>query len=275
MANSVLHGSSIGCIKHARFSILIPQFDASGAPTDPTTPDTEVTIDAATSADATEEEATISGIVGLNLLTLTGAETNCTMLGLQVKNAAGPKVPLAVITPRVLPIWQAGTATTGAAGSITLPAEFPSILNFFRGAIVRTTGGTGGGGTGGANNQARLIVSSTIGRLCAVEPNFETAPDATTTFDILITPEWLMRVGSTVVWGTAVTGTLSTTQFTTSLDLSASNAQQYVGRILEFTGGTNVGALRVIQACSAASNSLFTVKALPGAPSNLDPFVIR
>jgi hypothetical protein len=97
---------------------------------------------------------------------------------------ATAKATLMTLYPRILPILLSGTASAGASGTITLAAGAYDLT----GCIVRTTGGTGGGGTGGANNQARVITAyNTSTKVATVVPNWETTPDNTTTYDILLT----------------------------------------------------------------------------------------
>jgi hypothetical protein len=188
MANHFSHAALPYPIKKARFTLEVPYLDADGDPTDPTTPDTEVSKDAAAFADCAEEVATISGSNGVGYITLTGAEMDCTMLALAAKVASGPKNTLATLYPRVLAIVGSGTLSAGSAGGGTLG----TILGYdVTGCFIRTTGGTGGGGTGGANNQARKIVTyNTSTGAFTVEPNWETTPDNTTTYDVLL-PEGL------------------------------------------------------------------------------------
>lgn len=186
MANHVSHGALPFPVKNARYTVLVPYLDADGDPTDPVTPDTEVSKDGAAFADAAEEATTITGSNGMAYITLTGAETDVSILALAAKVTSGPKNTLMTLFPRVLPVLENGTAQAGAAGSITLAlgAAAYSLV----GCIVRTTGGTGGGGTGGANNQARVITAYDAGTKAAtVVPNWETNPDGTTTYDILVT----------------------------------------------------------------------------------------
>lgn len=191
MANSVSHASLPYPIKNARYTIFVPFLDADGDPTDPTTPDTEISQDGGAYADAAEEVTTITGSNGSGYITLTGAETNNSVVGVAFKIASGPKATLAALYPRNLPILESGTAGAGAAGSITLASGTYTGLNL-TGCFVRTTGGTGGGGTGGANNQARRITAyNTSTRVATVTPNWETTPDATTTYDILL-PEGVL-----------------------------------------------------------------------------------
>lgn len=273
MANSLTHVLSVP-IRNARYTLYVPEFDASGVPTDPTTPDTELVIDGAASTDAAEEVTALSGLAGAPYITISGAEMNCKSAVGQVKNASGPKVPLFIIVPKNYPIFLSGTAAAGAATSITLPASMPSFPNFFTDCFIRTTGGTGGGGTGGANNQARRLGAGTIARVYTVDA-WETNPDATTTFDILATPEWLQRVGALGILAT-VNSVTDSTKFTLNLDLSGVSAQQIVGRVMQFAGGANIYAERVIQTASAASPTVITCKALPGGvPAANDPVFIR
>ena len=184
MANHVSHGSLPYPIKNARFTLLVPYLDADGDPTDPTTPDTELSGDAGSFADCAEEVSTITGSNGMGYLTLSGAEMNYSLVALAAKVASGPKATLATLYPRNLPTLSSGTLSAGSAGGGTLG----TILAYdITGCFIRTTGGTGGGGTGGANNQARRIATYTPSTgAFTVTPNWETTPDNTTTYDILL-----------------------------------------------------------------------------------------
>ena len=196
MANHISHAALPYPVKGCRYTLLVPYLDADGDPTDPTTPDTERSIDAAAFADCTEEVTTITGSNGVGYITLTGDETNGSAIALAAKVASGPKATLATLYPRTLAVIWSGTATAGAAGSITLSATAPPLADdLIAGCIVRTTGGTGGGGgSGSAGNQARVItdyVAST--RVASVSPNWETNPDNTTTYEVLLTDAALIR----------------------------------------------------------------------------------
>jgi len=191
MANSITHAGLPYPIKGARYTIEVPYVDGTGTPTDPTTPDTERSVDGAAFADCTEEVTTISGSNGFGYITLTGDELDCSLLVLAAKAASGPKSTLMSLRPRNLPTLMSGTAAAGAAGSITLQsgaANRPECDDILIGCYVRTTGGTGGGGgSGKANNQVRQItdyVAST--GVASVSPNWETNPDNTTTYEILV-----------------------------------------------------------------------------------------
>lgn len=184
MANHVSHAALPYPIKNARFTVSVPFLDSDGDPTDPTTPDTEVSQDGGTFADAAEEVTTIAGSNGTGYVTLSGAETNNSLVGIAFKVASGPKATLMEVRPRVLAIVGSGTLSAGSSGGGTLG----TILAYdVTGCFLRTTGGTGGGGTGGANNQARRIITyNTSTGAFTVAPNWETTPDNTTTYDVLL-----------------------------------------------------------------------------------------
>jgi hypothetical protein len=198
MANHASHAALPYPVKGARYTVLIPYLDADGDPTDPTTPDTEISKDDGAAADTAEEVSSPKNSVGM--LTLSGAEMDCSSASLAAKAASGPKTTLLTLYPRVLPVIFSGTAQAGAAGTLTLATDIPAIVDLLVGCILKTTGGTGGGGTGGANNQARVITDFTTGRVASVAPNWETSPDATTTYEVLLTEAALMRYADLQLW---------------------------------------------------------------------------
>lgn len=73
---------------------------------------------------------------------------------------------------------RSNTATAGAAATITLDAGASAVDDFYKGNIIRTTGGTG-------PNQIREIISY-VGatKVASVSRGWGTNPDATTTFRI-------------------------------------------------------------------------------------------
>ncbi len=183
MADSTSHAALPYPIRNSRYSLAIAFRVSAGTPTDPTAPDTELSSDGgATFADITEE-ITTGGTNGVGYVTLTGAETNNNIVVLAAKSSNCLTTPV-VLYPRVLAIVGSGTLSAGSAGGGTLG----TLLTYdVTGCFIRTTGGTGGGGTGGANNQARKIVTYTTSTgAFTVTPNWETTPDATTTYDVLL-----------------------------------------------------------------------------------------
>jgi hypothetical protein len=183
MANHYSHAALPFPVRNARFTIQVPYLDADGDPTDPTTPDTEISKDGGSFADCTEEVSTISGSNGMGYITLTSTEMDASMVSIAAKVASGPKATLAMLSPRILPILHNGTAQAGANTSITLASTAPAYDLI--GCIVRTTGGTGGGSGG---NQARVITAyDTSTKVATVSPAWETNPSSDTTYDILLT----------------------------------------------------------------------------------------
>lgn len=183
MANHASHAALPYPIRGARYTLLLPYLDADGDPTDPTTPDTEYSLDDGAAADTAEEVSSPKNSVGM--LTLTGAETNGSCVSVAAKAASGPKTTLATLYPRVLPVVASGTSLDAGSSSGGTIASGDRPAYDVTGCFVVTTGGTGGGGTGGANNQARRIVTyaPSTGAF-TVSPNLETAIDTSTDWEI-------------------------------------------------------------------------------------------
>jgi hypothetical protein len=258
MANHVSHASLPFPIKGARFTIPVPYLNSSGTPTDPTTPDTEFSIDASAFADCAEEVSTITGSNGSGYITLSGAETNGSLLVVAAKVASGPQNTLLSTCIPQLVTLASGTLSAGSAGGGTLG----SILAYdIRNCFIKTTGGTGGGGTGGANNQARRITAYNVSTgVFSVAPNWETAPDATTTYDILL-PE-----GVTVG---ALKALLPTTDGRT-LDVAATGEAgiDFSNALIPTTGA--IAALGVAESGTMQAGSTSTSAVLRAATSFAD-----
>lgn len=74
---------------------------------------------------------------------------------------------------------RSSTAQAGAAGSITLDASASATTDYYKGALIVTTGGTGAG-------QARLCTAyNGTTKVASIEPNWATNPDVTTTFAVV------------------------------------------------------------------------------------------
>lgn len=90
----------------------------------------------------------------------------------------GPAMRACACAQTLLAATHAGTATAGAASTITLAAGASAVDDTYNGLIIRTTGGTGTG-------QRRLIydyVGAT--KVATVSYPWATAPDATTTYSL-------------------------------------------------------------------------------------------
>jgi hypothetical protein len=246
--------------------------DADGDPTDPTTPDSEFSLDGAQYADCAEERTTVTAngaAAGSTFLTLTGAETDGSLLFVCGKVASGPKPTIAVLYPKNLAVLTSGTASAGAAGTLTLAVDTVTPLNL-TGCFLRTTGGTGGGGTGGANNQARRITGYVPAtRVATVTPNWETTPDATTTYDVLL-PEGV--VASQLSGGAPLpiaAGTLVNYTDATNIEI-VGHASIRKGAFIYAQSSTGVGGMAIILShASGTSGSDNTVLQSPGFPAAL------
>ncbi|MGQ0636452.1 MAG: hypothetical protein ACT4QC_17710 [Planctomycetaceae bacterium] len=182
MANSTSHVLPYP-IRKARYTLPLNFRVAAGTPTDPTSPDTEYSSDGGASFSDTAEEVTTGGSQGAGYLTLSGAEMDSNFIHVAGKSANCVLTPV-IIVPRHLAIVGSGTLSAGSAGGGTLGTL---LMYDVTGCFIRTTGGTGGGGAGGANNQARRIVTyNTSNGAFTVSPNWETTPDNTTTYDVLL-----------------------------------------------------------------------------------------
>lgn len=185
----------------------MPFLDASGTPTDPTTPDAEVSKDGAAFADCFEEVATITGSNGMGHLTLTGNETDAAAVALAAKVASGPRTTLGTLYPRQLPRVGTGTLSAAGSGGGTLsPILGYDLTNCF----FKTLGGTGGGSGMGLNQARRVDTYDLSTGQFTVAPVFEVTPDTTTTYEVLL-PEGVtlgMLKGNVTQFG-GVNGTFS------------------------------------------------------------------
>lgn len=296
MSNSITHAGLPYPIKAARFTVQIPYKDSSGAPSDPGTPDTEISKDGGTFADCVEEVTTIAGTNGSAYITLTGDELNCSAVFLAAKAASGPKTTLAMLSPRVLPVLTSGTAQAGSGSTLTLASGASDRDKAYVGCILKTTGGTGGGGGSGARDNQARIITGYVGatRAATVEPAWETAPDNTTTYEVLMTElagnvaalggsgpavDSMQRAVLSTCVGTVGSGSTTTSVVSSALTPGGIDADQFKGRVIVFSRDTATAALRgqatVIESNTAAAAPTFTVTALSRAPASGDTFTIQ
>jgi hypothetical protein len=207
MAVHASHASLPYPVKNARFTFQCPVLRSAtdGTLIAPSTPDSEFSLDNGNFADCAEELTSAGTNRGSGIITLTGAETNGSVVGYYLGSTGALPTSLELY-PRELPILSTGTLAAGSAGGGTLQASGLPGYSLV-GAIIRTTGGTGGGGTGGANNQARVIATHTVSSgAFTVIPNWETTPSTDTTYDILQTDLLVVaaKANATAWNGTAI-----------------------------------------------------------------------
>lgn len=173
----------------ARLRVLFPILDADGDPvTAAATLDSEFSLDQAAFADCTAE-ATEIGSSGIYYLDLDNDE----MLGKQVTirvqtSTSGAKTTILTIPIHRLPVVASGTLSAGAAGSFTLPsAGFTDLPDdYFNGYLIRATNNSPAGILGEMRRIIDYVGSTRVG---TPDFNWNTAPDGTTTFEILPIPE--------------------------------------------------------------------------------------
>jgi len=174
-------------IYNARFRLIVPLLDADGDPISPSAPDTELSQDLGTFADATNEAteiATSSGVVYVDLIA-TEMDTKSTTVRVQ---STGAKTTIAVLNPRRLPVLRTGTAQAGAASTITLDSGASAVDDFYNGCWVNITNDS----PANVRGQCRMItdyVGST--KVATVEGTWGTNPSSASTFEVLVS-EWAL-----------------------------------------------------------------------------------
>lgn len=236
-------------IYNARFRVIAPLLDADGDPISPSSPDTELSQDLGTFADATNEAteiATSSGIVYVDLIA-TEMDTKSTVVRIQ---STGAKTTVIVLNPRRLPVVRTGTAQAGAASTITLDSGASAVDDFYIGCIVNITNDT----PSGVRGQARRItdyVGST--KVATIEGTWGTNPSSSSTFEVLSTDE---------AQGVIHAGTASPDPHTAGYPISTIKDGTGTGEIDTTSGGVLVAAIaaNAITATSIATDAITAAK---------------
>ena len=186
-------------IYNARYRVMFPILDADGdLVTGATAPDSELSQDQGTFADATNEIteiATSSGMYYLDLIA-TEMDTQSTVIIVKTTTVGAKTTPI-VLYPRRLPVIRTGTAQAGAATTITLDSGASAVDDFYIGCYVNITNNSPANVLG----QCRTIidyVGST--KVATIDSAWGTNPSVLSTFEILAD-----KPGGVVAWaGTAV-----------------------------------------------------------------------
>lgn len=186
-------------IYNARYRVIFPILDADGDfVTGATAPDSEVSQDCGTFADATNEITEIASASGMYFLDLIATEMDCKSVAITPKTTSvGAKTTPIVLYPTRLPVIRTGTAQAGAASTITLDTAANTEDDFYVGCFVNITNDT----PANARGQARRIidyVGST--KVATIEGTWGTNPSSSSTFEILLTQEATKLMG----WGGSV-----------------------------------------------------------------------
>lgn len=175
-------------IYNARYRVVFPVYDADGdLVTAMSTPDSEVSQDQGTFADATNEATEIATSSGMYYLDLVAGEMDTKCTAVIVKSAtSGMKTTPLILYPRRFPVVRTGTAQAGAATTITLDSGASAKDDFYNGCYVNITNNS----PANAQGQARRItdyVGST--KVATVEAAWGTNPSSASTFEILLTDD--------------------------------------------------------------------------------------
>ena len=120
--------------------------------------------------EASSVQGNVTGSVG----SVTGAVGSVTGAVGSVTGAVG-SVTAPVTTTAII---QSGTATAGAAGSLTLANSASTTASLYIGDTLGITSGTGAG-------QARTITAYSTGRVAAVDWNWTVTPDNTSVYNVV------------------------------------------------------------------------------------------
>ena len=166
------------------YASVFPILDADGDPvTGAAALDSEISLNGDTAADCTNEATEIATSTGSYYLVHTAAEMTTDVALVQVKTStSGAKTTVLALYPRKLPAVSSGTATAGAAGTITLQSSGAVARDdHWNGCVIYISSGTGSG-------QCRMItdyVGST--RVANVTPNWATNPSSDSVYTIYAT----------------------------------------------------------------------------------------
>jgi hypothetical protein len=155
-----------------------------------------------------------------------------------------------------------GTATAGAASTVTLPSPASTVADFYKGLEVSIIGGTGIG-------QSRIITAySGTTKVAIVSRGWRTNPDNTSVFQI---KGFDFQPTTSVVGGfvQAATGT------TLTLPASASAVDNYYnGALMAITGGTAVGQTRVVKSYNGTTKVVTVARPFDTTPDTTSVVVV-
>ena len=172
-------------IYNARYRVVFPLLDADGDPISPSSPDSEVSQDQGTFADATNEAteiATSSGICYLDLIS-TELDTKCSAVRVQ---STGAKTTVLTLYPVRLPVIRTGTAQAGAGSTITLDSGASTLDDYYNGCYINITNNDPANALGQARKIIDYVAST---KVATVGSAWGTNPSSASTFEILLTPE--------------------------------------------------------------------------------------
>ena len=285
-------------IKNAAYRVTFPILDADGdLVTGATALDSEVSIDAGTFADCTNEATEIATGSGVYFLDLTAAEMNGDTIAVIVKTtSAGAKTTALVMYTAARSINDLATPTniTAATGvvlsGVTHTGAVIPTVSVLTGHTAQTgdnfarIGATGSGLTSLASQASVTAVDDFVdteiadiqARLPAALVGGRMDSNASAINNIATSAARLARSTQGIVTGTVGAASSTTSIVTSALDPAAAVIDQYKGRIVVFQWDTTTVNLRG-QATDITANTaagVLTVTALTTSPVSGDAFVI-
>jgi hypothetical protein len=157
-------------------------------------------------------------------------------------------------------IVRSGTAQGGSINSITLDAGASATNGTYDPALIRLTGGTGSG-------QARMCINY-VGatKVASVDRDWRTAPDNTTTFQIIAAPNLHSTNEGLAQGGTSQTITLNA-------DASSADGT-YVGQTVFIRTGTGQDQARVIAIYTGATRVATLAQAWVTTPDTTSGYML-
>lgn len=165
-----------------KWSATDPSDDFVTTPAAHAAGDTKISLDGAAFANTSNAFAHLGN--GIYSLVLTAAEMAASQIVVTVVDQTGPKVwkdrvLLVETSQAVAGVLRQNVAQAGTASTITLDASASAVNDFYNGALVAITSGTGAG-------QVRVIRDYTgASKVADVGRNWATNPDATSVFVLL------------------------------------------------------------------------------------------
>ncbi len=276
-------------IKSTAYRVTFPILDADGdLVTGATALDSEISKDGGTFVDCTNEATEIATASGMYYLDLTSTEMNADTVAIIVKtSSSGAKTtPIVLYPAEATDIPVNVTAWNGTAVATPATAGYPAVtvksgtgtgeVSLSGGKALLQDGAVTAGviATTAAEKIADGVWDEALSGHTAAGSAGKAASDAQSGAYIggsTTAATNAARGFQGLVLGTAVTGTLTATGFTTSLTEATND--HYNGRTLTFTSGALAGQMTTITDYNG-STKLVTVTAMTEAPSNGDQFFI-
>ena len=281
MANSLTHALPFP-VRGAKYTLFIQYEDTSGNPTDPSSPDTEISVDGAAFTDCTEEVTLVTGSVGVGYITLTASEMDAAYGIVLAAKGTGVRTTIIPIKPIEGPVvfYQVGGSIVSAfSTSIAfVPDVGYGLSNYvypLEGSIILVNEGTGIG-------QARMVkrvttrpangVSGTFD--LEIYPPWETTPSTDTGFLIIPTAPSASYIGAEALSEAAAASGFAETASdnTTNLPTNISTLMTRLSSVRAgYLDNLSAGAVALASALSTVGGNVAGIKAktdnLPASPA--------